>query len=179
MVFFVTQFPKPIITQHWEDLPPAMLSRAGPTVNGGLRDQWGQGGWSSRWGQHHLPSVTYHLQTFYQLMCFVLSLFHETRKREVAWCKSDSTGLISNSPGGQAQLGHCLTSCLTWSCPIWKRTDCTCLKACWKQKWGNICRVPGRLRPRQIEFYSPCVHHGSWEHYSAKEQPVWFVHLFR
>lgn len=36
MVLLVTQFPKPIITEHWEDLPPARPKEAGPAAKGSL-----------------------------------------------------------------------------------------------------------------------------------------------
>lgn len=36
MIFLVTQFPKPIITKHWEDLSPARPSGAGPASKGSL-----------------------------------------------------------------------------------------------------------------------------------------------
>lgn len=50
MVFLVTQFPKPIITEHWEDLPPAKLSGGWASCGKELRN-WpdtcrGQGGGS-------------------------------------------------------------------------------------------------------------------------------------
>lgn len=52
MVFLVTQFLKPIITEHWEDLPPTRLRGARPAAKGGLEIGWtatggrkgGQGG---------------------------------------------------------------------------------------------------------------------------------------
>lgn len=37
MVFLVTQFPKPIITEDWEDLPPVRLSGARPAAKGAWR----------------------------------------------------------------------------------------------------------------------------------------------
>ena len=53
MVFLVTQFPKPAITEHWEDLPPARLKEAVPAAKGlrdGLSARWGQGGCSRQGG---------------------------------------------------------------------------------------------------------------------------------
>lgn len=40
MVFFVTQFPKPLITEDWEDLSPARWSGAGPAAKGSLANGW-------------------------------------------------------------------------------------------------------------------------------------------
>lgn len=82
MVFLVTQFPKPVITEDWEDLPPARLKEVVPAAKG--PEKWVEHSLGAgRLVKHHLPSVTH--RTFHQLMCLARIYFPQVMTWGVAW----------------------------------------------------------------------------------------------
>ena len=83
MVFLVTQFPKPVITEHWEDLPPARLKEVAPVAKG--PERWVEHSLGAgRLVKHHLPSVTH--RTFHtKLMCLAWIYFPQVMTWGVAW----------------------------------------------------------------------------------------------
>lgn len=82
MVFLITQFPKPVITEHWEDLPPARLKEAVPAAKG--PERWVECSLGAgRLVKHHLPSVT--RRAFHQLTCLAQIFFPQAMAWEVSW----------------------------------------------------------------------------------------------